>query len=128
MRFLLDTVPFLWAASDDRRLAPAARDGIMDADNEVFLSAVSGWEIGVKHTLGKLPLPEPPDRFVPAVRERMGVAALPLEEGPALGVGRLPRLHGDPFDRMLISQAISHGLTILTPDEVIRRYPVPTIW
>ena len=128
MRYLLDTVTFLFAALDDPRMSRVARDLLTDLDDDVFLSVISGWEISVKHSLGRLQLPVPPDRFVPAVRERMGLDSLPLEEAAALGVSRLPRLHDDPFDRMLVSQAITSGLTIITPDELVRRYPVPTAW
>ena len=70
----------------------------------------------------------PPDRLVPIARERLGAVELPLSEDSALRVGRLPSAHSDPFDRALVSQAISMGMTVLTPDEAIRQYPVPTIW
>jgi PIN domain nuclease of toxin-antitoxin system len=125
---LLDTATFLFAALDDPRLSRIARDLIVGPDDDVFLSVISSWEISVKHSLNRLQLPEPPDRFVPAVRERMGLDSLPLEEAAALGVSRLPRLHADPFDRMLVAQAITHGLTVITPDELVRQYPVPTAW
>lgn len=128
MRLLLDTAPFLFAALDDPRLSGTSLGLIRDPDNEVYLSVVSGWEIAVKHALGRLYLPDEPDRFVPSVCERMGVDELPLTMGPVLRVGRLPDLHADPFDRMLVCQAIEHGLTIVTPDEVVRRYPIPSVW
>jgi PIN domain nuclease of toxin-antitoxin system len=128
VRILLDTVTFLFAALGDPRLSDAALRLLRDPDNEVLLSVVSGWEIAVKHALGRLDLPSPPDRFVPAVSERMSVETLALQMGPVLRVGRLPRLHEDPFDRMLVCQAIEHGLTVLTPDEAIRQYPIPTAW
>ena len=128
MRLLLDTCTFLWVITDAPELSPSARRLFADADNEVYLSAVSAWEISVKHGLGRLPLPQPPSRCVPRERERHGIDVLPLHEDAALAVDRLPRLHGDPFDRMLVCQAIAGGLTILTPDEQIARYPVPTVW
>ncbi len=128
MKFLLDTATFLFAATIDRRLSPAARSIIESPDDPVYLSAVSAWEIAVKHGRGKLRLPEPPDRYIPRLRDEMGVEELPLREETMLRVGRLPTIHGDPFDRALVSQAISLGMTILTPDEAIRQYPVPTIW
>lgn len=128
MRFLLDTVTFLWATEDESRLTDAVRGIIRDPDEQVLLSAVAAWEIDFKHSLGKLRLPMPPDRLVPMARGRMGVEELPLSEDSALRVGRLPHLHADPFDRILVAQAISLGMTILTPDEAIRQYPVPTIW
>jgi len=128
VKFLLDTVTFLMAIEDERRISPAVRELIADPEEDAFLSAVSAWEIGIKHALGKLVLPMPPDRLVPMARERMGVEELPLREDSALRVSRLPVIHRDPFDRVLVAQAISLGMTIITPDEAIRQYPVPTIW
>ena len=125
---LLDTVTFLMAIEDERRLSPIVRDLIADPGEDVYLSAISAWEIAIKHALGKLGLPMPPDRLVPMARERLGADELPLREDSALRVSRLPAIHRGPFDRILVSQAISLGMTILTPDEAVRQYPVPTIW
>jgi len=94
----------------------------------VYLSTVSAWEIAVKHHLGRLPLPEPPGRFVPDRRHRYRLLPLPLDEESALHVARLPDLHRDPFDRMLICQALVHGMVLLTPDPLVAQYPVRTLW
>ena len=75
-----------------------------------------------------MPLPQPPERLVPAARERYGLQALAIDEESALHVAKLPSLHADPFDRMLVSQAIVHGLTIVTPDPLVTQYPARTIW
>ncbi len=128
MKFLLDTVTFLLAIEDEARLSEDARKYIQDPDEQVYLSSVSAWEITIKHALGKLDLPMPPDRLVPMARDRLGAQELLLSEDSALRVGRLPPIHSDPFDRILVAQAISMGMTILTPDEGVRQYPVPTIW
>lgn len=128
MKLVLDTCTFLWIISDDPRLSSRARSAYLDEDNEVLLSAVSAWEIAVKNALGKLPLPEPPERFVPAQRADHRIEQLPLDEASTLLLGRLPGLHRDPFDRMLICQAIAHGAALLTPDEQIARYPIRTVW
>lgn len=128
MKLLLDTCAFLWIVGDASALSKRARELFRAADNEVYLSAASAWEIAVKHTLGRLPLPAPPERFVREMREAHGIAPLPIDEDSALHVSRLPDLHRDPFDRMLVSQAIVHGLTILTPDPIIMDYPARTIW
>ena len=128
MKILLDTCTFLWVIVDAPELSNPARELFVDPANEVYLSAVSTWEIAIKHALGRLPLPEPPERFIPAQRKQHGIDALPLEEEATLYLGRLPDHHTDPFDRMLICQAIVHGLVILTPDELVVRYPVRTIW
>lgn len=128
MKLLLDTCSFLWIVADAPELSRRARDLFQSADTEVYLSAASALEITVKHGLGRLPLPEPPDRFVREMREAHGIAGLPIDEESALHVSRLPALHRDPFDRMLVSQAIVHGLTILTPDDLITQYPGRTAW
>jgi len=98
------------------------------ATGEAYVSAVSAWEIAVKFAKGQLRLVEPAERLVPAARAHFGFAALPIDEESALHVAKLPHLHGDPFDRMLVSQAIVHGLTIVTPDAKITAYPARTIW
>ena len=128
MRILLDTCTFLWIIGDAPDLSKRARELFVDPANDVFLSAVSAWEISVKHGLGRLLLPEPPERFIPHQRESHGIEALPLEEEAALYLNRLPPSHRDPFDRMLICQAIVHGMVILTPDELVTQYPVRSLW
>jgi len=128
MNVLLDTVVFLWWVTDDRALSAEAAALIRDSSRRVFLSPVSVWEIVVKHALGKLPLPEDPATLVPQLRKAHGFEELPLTEASVLQLQRLPALHRDPFDRMLLCQAIEHGLTLVTPDEDLRRYPVRTAW
>jgi len=128
VRILLDTCTFLWIIGDAPELSNRARELFIDPANDVFLSAVSAWEISVKHGLGRLPLPEPPEKFIPFQRERHGIEALPLEEEATLYLNRLPSSHRDPFDRMLICQAIVHGMVILTPDELVTQYPVRSLW
>jgi PIN domain nuclease of toxin-antitoxin system len=128
MRLLLDTCTFLWIVGGDTSLSPTAARLFTTPENEVYLSAVSAWEISIKHQLGRLVLAEPPDRFVPAQRDKHGIEALPINEESALHVSRLAALHRDPFDRLLVCQAIVHGLTILTPDPLIAQYPARTAW
>jgi PIN domain nuclease of toxin-antitoxin system len=128
VRILLDTCTFLWIVADSPQLSARCREAFADAENEVYLSAASAWEIAVKHRLGRLPLPEAPDVFVPAQRKAHGIEPLPVEEDAALQVARLPELHRDPFDRMLVAQATLQGLVVLTPDDAIRRYAVRTLW
>ena len=128
MKILLDTCTFLWLALDDPQLSETARRFFTDPGNEIYLSAVSAWELSVKHSLGRLGLPGLPLSLFPHWREKRGISSLPLEETAALYEGRLPRLHTDPFDRILICQSIVHGLAILTPDPEILKYPVHTLW
>ena len=127
MRLLLDTCTFLWLAGGCS-LSTVAATAIRDPSNQVFLSAVSTWEIASKCRVGRLPLPESPERLIPIERGLRGVLALPFDEEAALQVIRLPPLHRDPFDRMLISQAIAGSLAIVTPDPLITQYPLRVIW
>lgn len=128
MNILLDTCTFLWICTEDDSLSAPAKAAFKDPENEIFLSAASSWEIAVKFLKKKLPLPEPPERFVQTRRERHSIEALPIEEAAATYVYRLPEYHRDPFDRMLVSQAVVHGMTILTPDPAILLYPVSSLW
>jgi PIN domain nuclease of toxin-antitoxin system len=128
VRLLLDTCTLLWVALESPDLSAVARVTFEDPANEVFLSAASAWEIGIKHALGRLPLPEEPRTLVPALRETYRIQSLPLDEESCLQAARLPLIHQDPFDRALIRQAIVHGLTILTPDHRVIAYPVRTLW
>lgn len=128
MRLLLDTCTFLWAVDEQAELSAKARSAIIDPENAVYVSAISAWEIALKQERGNLSLAEPAQRFVPKYREMLGFLELGLDEVSALRCGTLPPLHRDPFDRMLVCQAIEHGLIIVTPDAHITRYPVRTLW
>lgn len=128
MKLLLDTCTFLWVTGKPDALSQQARSLFQDPENEVFLSAASAWEIAVKQTIGRLVLPEPGDRLIPRLRQRHGVDALPIDEESTLHLNRLPPLHRDPFDRILVCQAIVHGMTLVTPDDMIARYPARVLW
>ncbi len=128
MRILLDTCSFLWIITGDPKLTLSAREFFENPDNDVFLSTVSSWEIVVKYILGRLPLPAPPDKFIPAQRKLHEIESLSLDEETTLHLTKLPNYHKDPFDRIIVCQALVHGLTILTPDEAIQKYPAKTIW
>jgi PIN domain nuclease of toxin-antitoxin system len=128
VRLLLDTCTFLWIVTCSPRLSRNAAQLFADPVKEVFLSSVSSWEIAVKFSLGSLKLPAPPLEFTPRMREAHGIATFPLVEEDVLYLPKIPKLHRDPFDRMLISQAIVSGLTLLTPDPLISQYPVHTLW
>ncbi len=124
MKILLDTHIFLWFISADIRLSTDVREAIRDPDNEVYLSAVSVWEAIVKYQLGKLPLPEPPEIYLPKQRDIHQIVSLALDESSVAQLANLPPLHCDPFDRMLICQALQNGLTIATVDAAVRAYSV----
>jgi PIN domain nuclease of toxin-antitoxin system len=127
VKLLLDTCTFLWLAGGGP-LGAAAAAAIRTPANEVYLSAVSVWEMATKHMNGKLPLPQSLDQIVRTERALRGVLELPFDEASALQVLKIPALHRDPFDRMLIAQSIALGMAIVTPDPLIAQYPVRVIW
>lgn len=128
MKLLLDTCTFLWIIKGSDELSNTAKILFSQPENEVFLSAISFWEVIVKNQLGKLPLPKFPEKFIQEQRKLHRIESLPLDESSIAQLPKLPLLHQDPFDRMLICQAITHGLTILTPDKHILQYPVSCAW
>ena len=109
-------------------LPKVVREIIQNPNNEILLSVVSAWEITVKHASGKLPLPQKPDVFVRRQREDHLLQSLALQENHVLTLIKLPGIHNDPFDRMLVCQAVAEGLIVLTPDEAVSQYPVRTVW
>lgn len=128
MKVLLDTCAFLWLTTDATELSKHAKDIFQDTDNTIYLSSVSIWEMLVKHLLGKLPLPAEPDNFIKQQCERHFIEYLSLDEKAVFHLSSLPNYHRDPFDKMLVCQAIAHDLTILTSDKLISQYPVATAW
>jgi PIN domain nuclease of toxin-antitoxin system len=123
MRLLLDTHVFLWYISADARLPAVFRAAVQEASNEVFLSVASVWESVIKNALGNLPLPEPPEVYLPRARERHGIAALDLNEKAMVHLAGLPAVHRDPFDRVIVAQALQHDLILLSVDPSMARYP-----
>ncbi|MGA7831098.1 MAG: type II toxin-antitoxin system VapC family toxin [Terracidiphilus sp.] len=121
MKLLLDTHAFLWWDSNDARLPENLRSAIASPRNEVFVSAVTVWEIAIKRGLGKLIFGQSACK---AIKE-YGFVPLPITVEQAEVAGGLPQLHRDPFDRLLVSQAHLEGLVLVTVDEQILRYAVP---
>ncbi len=128
MNYLLDTNVWLWSLWEPDRIAPKAREAIADLSNAVFLSAVTSWEVSIKAAAGKLKLPEAPTSYVPRRMAQQGLRPLPVSHPHALAVFELPPHHRDPFDRMLVAQAIYEGLTLITSDRELKRYPVEILW
>ena len=126
MKLLLDTCALIWLMTGERPLPDRVIRDL--ATNDVIVSAASAWEIAIKHAKGALRLSQPPHQLVPAARARYGFSSLAIDEESALHVAKLPLLHADPFDRILVSQAIVHGLTIVTPDPLVTQYPARTFW
>lgn len=128
MNFLLDTCAFLWVTLKPEKLSDTFLDCFRNPANTVFLSSITAWEIGIKYSIGKLSLPVVPSRFIPEERKNHHISELELNAADTFHLETLPFLHKDPFDRMLICQAIERSLTILTPDPLIRQYPIRTLW
>jgi PIN domain nuclease of toxin-antitoxin system len=127
MKILLDTHVFLWYITADPKLPATFRTAIQDPANEVYLSATSVWEAVIKHALGKLPLPSPPADYLPQQRAAHRIAGLPVDEGAMAHLAGLPALHRDPFDRLLIAQALQYGLTLASVDSAVLSYPVAVL-
>jgi len=128
MRLLLDTHAFLWFVAGDSALSRRARRQIEAPKNERFLSLASLWEIAIKHSLGRLTLAIPLSQLVERGAENNGVQLLAIERAHVVAVADLPFHHRDPFDRLLVAQAMSHDLAIVGRDEAFDAYPVTRIW
>jgi len=128
VKLLLDTCTFLWLAADHCRLSEAVSAAVTSHENQTFLSTASAWEISIKYASGKLNLRQHPDRLIPKLREASNIYSLAIDEESALLAGRLAQFHSDPFDRVLVAQAVVHGMTILTPDRNIEQYAVRVLW
>lgn len=128
MRALIDTSAFLWWVSNSDALSIRARQVVGDADNDILFSAASAWEIAIKLALGKLAIKGSPERYVADRMRRHRFQPLPIEVRHALRVASLPRIHTDPFDRILIAQSQLEDLPIVTSDPAIGRYDVDVIW
>ena len=127
-RILLDTQAFLLWVSGSDRLTPPAAAAIADPGSTVLVSVVSAWEIAIKAAAGRLELLAPAEQYIPDKIREHGFEPLPVELAHALRAGGLPRLHGDPFDRMLVAQGQVEDVPIVTGDPLVGRYDVETIW
>lgn len=128
MAHLLDTHTFVWWITDDHRLSPTARQVIADPDETILFSAASAWELAIKVQLGRLQLPEDLEGFILGQVTLNRFVLLAITAPHALYVRRLPLLHRDPFDRLLVAQAILEDAPLLSADGLIAQYPVRTIW
>ncbi len=128
MKVLLDTHALLWWVGQPERLSPAARAVLLDPENAVFVSVASCWEMAIKQSLGKLTLSKPIQRLVADEVAANGFRVLSVELAHVVRVATLPFAHKDPFDRLLVAQALVAGLQIVTADEQIRAYAVEVLW
>ena len=128
MKVLLDTCAFLWLVTDDSKLSPIAKEIFLDTENELFLSAVTGFEITVKFNLGKLQLTEPPKEFIVNRIQSNALTELPISMKHTLALQDLPFYHKDPFDRLLVAQAYVHQIPLLSADQQLSAYDIKRLW
>jgi PIN domain nuclease of toxin-antitoxin system len=128
LRFLLDTQSVLWWFTDARLLSPAARSAIAERINTITVSVVTAFELGIKHRLGKLPAAAPLLSSFAGSITSAGFLRIDVSLAHALAAGRLPTDHRDPFDRLLMAQALVEDLVLVTGDRAIRASGVPTLW
>jgi PIN domain nuclease of toxin-antitoxin system len=127
-RLLLDTCTFIWLVADPERISETVAAAIDAEGGELYLSDASAWEICLKWEAGKIKLPRPPRSWIEEQAAQWLLIELPIRRSHLYRVTELPVHHRDPFDRLLVAQALEAGLTIATPDPQIRRYPVPVLW
>jgi PIN domain nuclease of toxin-antitoxin system len=128
MNFLLDTAPLLWSLTRPEALSSKAREAIEDPENSIFYSILNLWEIQIKYQIGKLPLKAPPEKIFPNKLPAYAFERLNLEETAVYCLQSLPMIHNDPFDRLLIAQALTQHCTLITSDHNIQKYPLPLLW
>ena len=128
MKYLLDTCTFLWTIAEPKKLSKEARRLISAKENELYLSAVSVWELAIQIELKRVKIEGDISSFVPEQRISHSIQSVPLSEEASLHLSRLPVIHKDPFDRMLICQSLVHAMPLITPDKTIQKYPLKTIW
>lgn len=128
MRLLLDTHAFIWWAAEPQRLPARVLSACEDGDNELLLSVASILEMQIKADLGKLELDKPLEELVRSQERANRIAILPVSAAHAFAIGRLPGLHKDPFDRLLVAQALVEGASIVTSDKTVAAYPAEVFW
>lgn len=128
MRYLLDTCTAIWFFEGSDRIPRELQLELTDPRHELLLSDVSLLEIVIKYQMGKLPLPSPPSRLILPLAKKHLMDILPLSSAAILRMERLPLHHRDPFDRLLVAQALTHRATLVSPDPLLRRYQVALRW
>ena len=128
MKYLLDTMVWLWSVGPSKTIGTAGLEILASREEEIYLSAASAWEIAIKTRLGKFQLPEPPGRYVPKRLIDQDIRSLPINQDHSLKVYDLPLHHSDPFDRIIIAQAIVEKMVVLTSDRVFEKYAIDVVW
>jgi PIN domain nuclease of toxin-antitoxin system len=128
MKYLLDTHAFLWFVSDDNRLSQEARKTIKDNNNEIYFSAVSAWEMSIKVRLGRLTIEGDLEPFIVNQLAENSFNTLSITIFHSIYTARLPEIHKDPFDRMIIAQSFAENMSLISKDKNIKKYKVPVVW
>jgi PIN domain nuclease of toxin-antitoxin system len=128
MKYLLDTMVWLWSVGETDRIGSAGLDVLSNGEQDIYLSAASSWEIAIKAKLGKYRLPDAPGPYVRSRTAAQGIRALSVTQDHSLSVYDLTLHHHDPFDRVIIAQALHEGMIILTSDRAFKQYPIEIIW
>ncbi len=128
MNYLLDTCTFLWFISGSKEIPLSVKEVICDPENDVYLSVVSYWEVLVKEKISKFKFPLPATEYIIRQRKNHFIESLLLNEESLQYLPKLPDIHRDPFDRMLVCQALHHGMSLITPDRLLHAYPVKILW
>lgn len=128
MKYLLDTMVWLWSVGPTELIGRAGLEILSSGPDEIYLSAASSWEIAIKAKLGKFQLPEAPGRYVRTRLAKQGIRPLSVTLDHTLGVYDLPLHHNDPFDRLIIAQALADDMVILTSDRAFKKYSVDLVW
>jgi PIN domain nuclease of toxin-antitoxin system len=128
MKYLLDTMVWLWSVGPTDKIGSAGLEILANGEEDLYFSAASSWEIAIKTRLGKFELAEPPRRYVPKRLTQQGIHPLSVTHEHSLKVYDLPPHHRDPFDRLIIAQAIMEEMTVLTADRAFAKYAVEVLW
>jgi len=128
MKYLLDTHAFSWFVSDDNRLSPRARSTIKNNHNEIYFSAASAWEMSIKIRLGRLTIEEELEPFIVKQLAENNFSTLPITIFHSIYTSKLPDIHKDPFDRMIIAQSKVENMSLISKDKNIKKYKVPIVW
>ena len=128
MRYLLDTVVWLWSLDAVERINATGREILESGEKEIYFSAATAWEVSIKASLGKLKLPAAPYTCVTGFTEKQSLRSLPITSLHAVKVYDLAPHHRDPFDRLIIAQAVVEEMTVLTADRNFEKYPVDIVW
>ena len=128
MRYLLDTHTFLWMAAEPAKLSANIIEIVQASGNRLLLSAASGWEIALLWHLNRVELPDQPQRFIPEALQKLSVIPLPIGFDAAISAATLPLVHRDPFDRIIIAEALKENVSILTKDKTFAEYGTRTLW